>query len=185
MINLPLAELTPLQFWWWSMNYHHQMTMYWLIMIIPVLICVIIGIIITKWLQVDASWLVTTLFIGVLVSASAGYTVNRKVDLSASDLYRVKTVGVRKVQHVAGSDNYLITLSSGKTVSADRDNVDIETSKTNQAYFTYYQLKSGVTKQIVRHYQDQDITTDTSPDPHVLIRLKPSDENSQTWYFDE
>lgn len=185
MINLPLAELTPLQFWWWSMNYYHQMTMYWLIMTIPVLICVIIGIIMTKWLQVDASWLVTTLFIGVLVSASAGYTVNRKVDLSASDLYRVKTVGVRKVQHVAGSDNYLITLSSGKTVSADRDDVDIETSKTNQAYFTYYQLKSGVTNQIVRHYQDQDITADTSPDSHVLIRLKPSDKNSQAWYFDE
>ena len=182
MISLPLGELN------WLQNFIVLRTSVDVVLTMMICFAAVVGI------TVGAGMLISiavkddfpanfSVFVGILIAVLGivHFTNNGHV-VTVNDIYQAKPEQVTKVQHVHYSDNYLVTLASGKKLSLSKQHVKISTGDHNRAVYHQYIKRNGVTQTQFKAYQKNWGKTPKNYN-QVLITLTPSAAGSDTWNF--
>ena len=182
MISLPLGELN------WLQNFIVLRTSVDVVLTMMICFAAVVGI------TVGAGMLISiavkddfpanfSVFVGILIAVLGivHFTNNGHV-VTVNDIYQAKPEQVTKVQHVHYSDNYLVTLASGKKLSLSKQHVKISTGDHNRAVYHQYIKRNGVTQTQFKAYQKNWGKTPKNYN-QVLITLTSSAAGSDTWNF--
>ena len=182
MISLPLGELN------WLQNFIVLRTSVDVVLTMMICFAAVVGI------TVGAGMLISiavkddfpanfSVFVGILIAVLGivHFTNNGHV-VTVNDIYQAKPEQVTKVQHVRYSDNYLVTLASGKKFSLSKQHVKISTGDHNKATYHQYIKRDGVTQTQFKAYQKNWGKTPENYN-QVSITLTPSTAGSDTWNF--
>lgn len=182
MINLPLGELN----WFQNVFVSNTPTQFILDLILGfamiVGITISVGMLISTVVKDDfpANF---SVFVGIPIAVlGIAYFTNNGHVVTVNDIYQAKPEQVTKVQHVRYSDNYLVTLASGKKLSLSKQHVKISTGDHNQAVYHQYVKRDGVTQKQFKAYQKNWGKTPKNYN-QVSITLTPSTAGNDTWNF--
>lgn len=182
MINLPLGELN------WFQNVFVSNTPMQFILDLILGFAMIVGI------TISVGMLISTIvkddfpanfsvFVGIPIAVlGIAYFTNKGHLVTVNDIYQAKPEQVTKVQRVRHSDNYLVTLASGKKLNIKKQNVKISTGDHNQAVYHQYIKRNGVTQTQFKAYQKNWGKTPENYN-QVSITLTPSTAGIDTWNF--
>ena len=182
MINLPLGELN------WLQNVFVSNTPMQFILDLILGFAMIVGITISVGMLIstvvkDDFPANFSVFVGIPIAVlGIAYFTNNGHLVTVNDIYQAKPEQVTKVQHVRYSDNYLVTLASGKKLNIKKQNVKISTGDHNQAVYHQYIKRNGVTQTQFKAYQKN---WGKMPKNYnqVSITLTPSTAGTDTWNF--